>query len=132
MRFLLKVALIAAGAFLVSQFFDWWAQLLVALAVGLLFSRKKKQWKFGRKQKAPLSFLTGFVALFLLWGIMAYLINVNNSGVLSQKMANFLVPGTGESTQAAYILILATAAVGGLAGGFATMTGNLLGEAIRS
>jgi len=59
--------------------------------------------------------------LFLLWGGLAFWIDVSNDHVLSKKIAAILPLG-GNSI----LLILVTALVGGLVAGFAAMSGSFL------
>ena len=82
-------------------------------------------------RKAPRSygFLSGFIALFLLWGILTFQIHEGNEGILSGKMTNLLSQGAQES---GIWMVLATALIGGILGGFGAMTGNLLGQAWKS
>jgi len=57
--------------------------------------------------------------LFILWGVFAIIIDVNNEHLLSQKIATIL-PLNGSYT----LLILITALVGALVSGFAALTGS--------
>ena len=114
MKFLVSVILIAILAFAIGLYMPWWSLALAAFAVTALIH-----------QRAGLAFLTGFLALFLLWGILSFIIDQENQHVLSRKIAEVLPLG-GNSL----LLILVTALVGGLVAGFAAMTGSYL-HAIR-
>jgi hypothetical protein len=70
-------------------------------------------------QKAWAAFAATFLGLFLLWAIMALMIDSANDHLLSQKIATIL-PLHGSSE----LLILITALVGGLVSGFAGLTGK--------
>ncbi len=107
MRFLLSVVLIIVSGFIAGLFSPWWSIAIVSFLVSLLL-----------RQSLGKSFLSGFIGIFLLWGIVAFWIDIKNESILSQKIAQ-LFPLGGSST----LLILITAFVGGLVGSFAAMAG---------
>ena len=110
MKFLLATLLTASLAFLAGLFSPWWSVALVAFLVALLLKQG-----YGR------AFLSGFAGIFLCWGIVALWIDVKNNGVLSHRIAQVLpLGGSG------LLLILVTAFVGALVGGFAAMSGSSL------
>jgi len=77
------------------------------------------------------SFVTGFLAVFLLWA--GYAFYLSQDATLPMKMAalfNNLDTTFGESSP--YILILATGLIGALLGGMATMTGSFGRNMFRS
>jgi hypothetical protein len=115
MRFVLSVLLIAFIAFLAGIFLPWWSIAIIAFLVA-----------FFLPQHIGLGFLSGFLGIFLLWGLMALWIDINNKSILSTKMAT-LFPLGGS----ALMIILVTALVGALVGGFAAMAGNTLGMLSR-
>ena len=110
MRFILSVLLIALLSFIAGLALPWWSIAIVAFLVPLLIT-----------QSLGLSFLAGFTGIFLLWGGLALWIDTQNESLLSQKIAQ-LFPLGGSSI----LLILVTALVGALVGGFAAMTGSAL------
>ena len=67
------------------------------------------------------SFLSGFVALFLLWGLLALSIDLANNSILSAKIAAILFLG-GSSIA----LICVTGFVAALVGGGGAITGAFL------
>jgi len=109
MKFLISTILIAALSFLSQQFLPWWSLVIVAFIVG---------WLMGLK--GWVSFFSGFLAIFLLWGIYAFVLNQGNEGILATRMAN-LFPLSGNPL----LLMLVTAAIGGLTGGLGAATGSL-------
>lgn len=115
MKFLLSVILIAVLGFLSGLFLPWWGIAVAAFAGALLVP-----------QGGGRHFLAGFIALLMLWGGIALLIDLANKSILSQKMAQ-LFPLGGSSTA----LILVTAVVGALVGGLAAWTGGSLRNAIN-
>ena len=110
MRFILSVLLTAFLSFIAGLFLPWWSIALVAFLVSLLLVQS-----LGR------SFLAGFTGIFLLWAALALWIDTQNESLLSQKIAQ-VFPLGGSSV----LLILVTALVGALVGGFAAMTGSAL------
>ncbi len=107
MRFILSVLLIALLSYIAGLFLPWWSIALVAFAVSLLIV-----------QPLGASFLSGFTGIFLLWGVLALWIDSNNESLLSHKIAQ-LFPLGGSSV----LLIIVTALVGAVVGGFAAMSG---------
>lgn len=107
MKFLLATILTALFGFIAGMFLPWWSIALVAFLVALLI-----------RQKIAFSFLAGFTAMFLLWGILALWIDIKNERILSKKVAQLFSLG-----EASFLLILITAFIGALVSGFAAMSG---------
>lgn len=88
----------------------WWSfaitSLLVALAV---------------HQKPGKAFLSGFLGLFLLWAVLAFMKDSANEHVLSAKVAMLLLKNSSSIA-----IILLTGVLGGLVSGFAALTGSYL------
>ena len=88
----------------------WWSfaitSLLVAVAV---------------HQKPGKSFLSGFLGLFLLWAVLAFMKDSANEHLLSAKVAQLLLKNSSSIA-----IILLTGIVGGLVSGFAALTGSYL------
>jgi hypothetical protein len=108
MKFLLTTLLIFLLSFIAGLYLPWWSIAIVAFVAALLM-----------QPKIGFGFLAGFIGIFLLWASIAFWIDVNNESILSQKVA-LLFPLGGSSV----LLILITAFVGGLVGGFAAMAGS--------
>jgi hypothetical protein len=111
MKFFISLLLTALLSFVLCLFMGWWSIALAAFVVAALIHQPPRK-----------AFLTGFSALFGLWGIMAWWIDAANNSVLSHRMAS-LLPFGGS----AFIMILVTALVGALVAGFAALTGSYLG-----
>lgn len=107
MRFLLATLLTALLSFIAGLYFPWWSLAIIAFLVALAM-----QQYVGR------SFLSGFLGIFLLWALVALWIDVKNEHILSQKIA-LIFPLGGSSV----LLVLVTAFIGALVGGFAAMSG---------
>ncbi|MDB5252860.1 MAG: hypothetical protein JWP27_2029 [Flaviaesturariibacter sp.] len=115
MRFLVSILLVALFSFIAGLFLPWWSLAIVAFLVGLLVPQS-----LGR------SFLAGFLGIFLLWGFLAAWIDLANNHVLSGKIAQLFKLGA-----ASVLLILITALIGALVGGFAALSGASLRPARR-
>ncbi|HEY0356637.1 MAG TPA: hypothetical protein VGC29_10555 [Flavisolibacter sp.] len=110
MKLIVSILLIAALGFIAGIFLPWWSIAIVAFLVALLIP-----------QHIGLGFLSGFLGIFIMWAIVATWIDIKNQGILSNKIAQ-LLPLGGSSV----LLVLVTAIVGGLVGGFAAMAGSSL------
>lgn len=107
--FLLTVLLSFAGAL----FFPWWIIAVAAFVVAALIHQRPLK-----------AFLTGFFALFVLWGSQALYFDAQNQHLLAAKVASVLPLG------GSYIgLILLTAFIGGLVAGMAALTASFLRRA---
>ena len=115
MKFLVSVILTALLAFIGGLWLPWWSIALAAFIVSLLVY-----------QSAGKSFSAAFLGLFLLWGGLAWWIDMQNHGILSKKIASVL-PLNGNPT----MLILVTALVGALVAGAAAVTGSFLRSASK-
>ena len=109
-KFFVTTALIALLSFICGLFLPWWTIVPAAFVVSALIP-----------QGALYSFLSGFLALFLLWGGMALGIDLANDSILSTRVAGVL-PLQGSPT----LLILVTALLGALAGGGGALTASFL------
>jgi hypothetical protein len=110
MRFVLAVLLTALLSFIAGLQFPWWSIAIIAFLVALFIG-----------QSVGRSFLSGFLGVFLLWFIVSLWIDTKNENILSHKIAQ-LFPLGGSS----FLLILVTAFIGALVGGFAAISGASL------
>jgi len=110
MKFLVAILLTGLFAFIAGLYLPWWSIAIAALIVAVLVH-----------QKAGKAFIAGFLGIFLLWGALAWWINMKNEGILATKIASVLPLG-GSAT----LLILVTACIGGLVAGLAAMSGSYL------
>ena len=107
MRFLLATLLTALLSFIAGLYLPWWSVAIIAFLVALFI-----------RQFVGKSFLSGFLGIFLLWFVVAFWIDIKNEHILSQKIAQ-VFPLGGSSI----LLVLITAIIGALVGGFAAMSG---------
>ncbi len=112
MKIIVAIVLTAFLAYVAGIYstLPWWlfaiTSFLVALAVN---------------QQPGRSFLSGFLGLFLLWGVLAFMKDTANDHILSAKVAQLLLK---NSSSIAIILI--TGAIGGLVSGLAALTASYL------
>jgi hypothetical protein len=110
MKFVLSIILTSLLAFAGGLWLPWWCIAIAGFISGIMIG-----------QSPGKSFLGGFTGIFLLWCLLAWWIEIQNSSILSHKIA-MILPLNGNS----FLLILVTAIVGGLVGGFAAVTGSFL------
>ena len=110
MKLIVSIILIAFLSFALGLYLPWWSIAIGAFVVIALIH-----------QPPASAFLTGFLAIFLLWFLMAFIIDLNNEHILSKKLA-VLLPLGGSS----FLLILITALLGGLVAGMGALTGSYL------
>src|SRR5574338_639086 len=115
MKLIVAIILTALLAFIGGIYMQWWSLALAAFFIALLIP-----------QKAGKAFLSGFLGVFILWAALAWRINMKNESILAKKIATVLPLGGNE-----YVLILVTAFIGGVVGGFAAMSGSYLRSSDR-
>jgi len=106
MKFIIQFIAIALAAFLLELFMPWWCIAIAATAGG-----------YALKSKA--NFLAGLLAIALLWLLKAWLLDASSAAPLAERVAAIF--SLNKS-----LLMLATALIGGLVGGFAAMAGGAL------
>jgi len=110
MKFIISFILTILLSFALCLFLPWWSIAIAAFIVAALIPQKP-----GR------SFVTGFIALFLLWGGLSFWISNNNDHILAHKVSQLILQMDNP-----IMLILATALIGALVSGFAALTGSYL------
>ena len=110
MKLFLSIVLTGLLCFIAGLFLPWWSIAIIAFLVGLLLPQS-----LGRH------FLSGFLGVFLLWLILALWIDSKNEHILSVRIAQLFHLGS-----ASFAMVLITALIGGLIGGFAAMSGGSL------
>ena len=108
MKFFISLILTALLSFAASLFLPWWSIAVAAFLVAALIP-----------QKPGKAFLTGFIALFLLWGGLSFWISNNNDDILAHKVSQLILKMDNP-----IVLVLATALIGALVAGFAALTGS--------
>ncbi len=112
MKFLSAIILTALLAFATGLYgaMPWWSFAITSLIVAMAVH-----------QKAGKAFLSGFIGLFLLWSILAFLKDSANEHLLATKVAQILPLGGSY-----VVLIILTGVIGGLVAGLAALTGSYL------
>ena len=110
MRFVITILLTALLSFAAGLYMPWWCIALVAFLVAFLLH-----------QKPGMAFLSGFIALAIVWGSLAIWIDLKNEHLLSGRIA-VLFPLRGSSD----LLIVITAVLAGLIAGLAALSGSFL------
>ena len=110
MKFIISLILTALLSFGACLYLPWWSIAIAAFIVALLIP-----------QKPGKAFLTAFIALLLLWGGLSFWLSNNNEHLLAHKVSLLIL-----KMDSPYLLILATALIGGLVAGFAALTGAYL------
>ena len=116
MKFLVSILLTALLAFALGLYLPWWSIAVAAFVVAACIHLKP-----------GFSFLSGLVALFLLWGIMAWARSAANNDILAEKMSVMVLKSDNS-----FLLILVTALIGAIVGGLAALSGSLLRSVMKS
>jgi hypothetical protein len=114
MKIIVSIILIALCSFVLGIYMPWWSLAIAAFLVPLLID-----------QRPGWAFISGFTALFLLWGIMSWLISSANEQVLAHKISKLII-----STDSPGLLIFVTALLGAIVAGVAALSGCLLRKII--
>lgn len=110
MKFLTAVILTILLSFIFSIYFPWWSIAIAAFGIALVLNLRPGQ-----------AFLAAFCAVFILWGLLSWWIDMENNSILSKKIAT-LFPLGGS----VFLLILVTALIGGLVAGLASLAASFL------
>ncbi|NOT76648.1 MAG: hypothetical protein HOP08_17090 [Cyclobacteriaceae bacterium] len=109
MNFLKQTLFTIALCFILQYFLPWWTLIIGAMAGGYVFG--KSGW---------ISFLSGLVAVGLLWFATATMIDLQTQSVLTEKVARIF------PTKTPALLFVLTSFIGGLPAGFAALTGTMM------
>ncbi|MDE3235375.1 MAG: hypothetical protein KGO81_05415 [Bacteroidota bacterium] len=112
MKFIIATFLTALLSYAIGLFMNlpWWSFVVCSFVVALAIHQKPFK-----------AFGAGFVALFVLWGVLAFMIDSANDHILSRKVAQILPLGG-----SAAMLIMLTAFLGGLLAGLAALAGSFI------
>jgi hypothetical protein len=112
MKFISAFFLTALLSFAACLYLPWWSIAVVAFIVAALIP-----------QHPGKAFAAAFLALFLLWGGISFIISNNNQHLLAHKVAVLILKMDNP-----YALIAVTAAIGGLIAAFAAVSGSFIGK----
>ena len=110
MKFFVSILLTAILSLAIGFYMNWWSIAIAAFLVAAFI-----------RQNPGRAWLSGFLGIFLLWAGLAWWIDIKNQGILAQKIA-LLFPLGGS----VLLLVLLTAFIGALVGGFAALTGSFI------
>ncbi len=112
MKFLTAIVITAFLAFVTGVYtqIPWWGFAVTSMITSMAIH-----------QKPGKSFLSGFLGLFILWTVLAFMRDAANEHILSAKVATILPLGGSY-----LVLILVTGIIGGLVSGLAAITGSYL------
>jgi hypothetical protein len=110
MKFIISIILIALLSLAVCLYLPWWSIAIVAFIVAAAIP-----------QKPGKAFLSGFIALFLLWGALAWFISSNNDHLLAHKVSVIILKNDSPG-----LLIIVTALIGALVAGLAALSGSFV------
>lgn len=109
MKFVAHVIIVMLISLVLQLLLPWWTMAIGAFATALVF-----------KQNGIMSFLAGLLGVGLLWFGLADYLHITTNGILSEKIAAIF------PTKTVGALLFITGLIGGLVGGFASMTGGLI------
>ena len=110
LKLITSILLTALLAFAIGLFeLPWWMFSLTTFIVFVSIP-----------QPAGKSFVAGFATIFVLWALLAAILDFNNDHLLSKKVADILMLKGNF-----WLLLLITAIVGGLVAGMSALTGSL-------
>jgi hypothetical protein len=110
MKLIVAIILTALLSFVAGLYLAWWSIAVAAFLVALIIPQFP--WK---------AFLSGFLAVFILWAVLAWWIDIKNQGILSSKIAVLFHLGSSH-----IVMIFVSALIGALIAGFAALSGSYL------
>lgn len=114
MKWIISVLLIAVFSFALCLYLPWWSIAIASFLVTFLMALKPGK-----------SFLAGFLALFILWGGYSLMMSNANDHILAGKITPLIL-----NSDQPMLIILVTAFIGAVVGGFAAISGSLLRHSI--
>jgi len=110
MKLITSILITAILSIAACLYLPWWSIAIVAAIVSIAIP-----------QKPLVSFLTGFVALFVAWGGLAWYISNKNQDLLAHKVSMLIL-----KTDSPVLLIVATAFIGALVAAFGALAGSFV------
>lgn len=107
MRFTVQILVIVILGFFLELFLPWWSVAIAAFVGGVLVNTR-------------MNFLGGFFAIGILWLVKALITDLSTDSDLTKRVAMIFM------LHSKTLLVLITLLLGGLVGGFATMSGGAL------
>ena len=110
MKFIVSTVVTALLTYALGLYFPWWSLAIAAFTVAF-FVPQKPIW----------AMVSAFVALLMLWGLMAWLISISNGHILAHRISVLIVKNDSPA-----MLVLLTALLGALPAASAGLAGSML------
>lgn len=110
MKFINTLFLMALLSFSLCIFLPWWSIAIACFLVALCIPQKN--W---------VSFIAGFISLFLLWYGLSFWMSFQNGHILANRMSKLIL-----QQENSFLLVMITALIGGVIGGMAALSGSLI------
>ncbi len=111
MKLFLRLILIGTLTYFLSPLSVWWITICITFVIGYL-----------SPSSALNSFVSGFLGVGLVWMGCAWNLNNHNESVFAMKIATIMQIGD------PIFLVYATGLIGGLTGGFSTLSGTYFNQ----
>jgi hypothetical protein len=108
MKFISSIILTALLSLAAGLYFPWWSIAVAAFIVSVAIP-----------QKPGKAFLSGFLALYIAWGSLAWYLSSANRHLLAHKVSLLILKMDNP-----FVLITATALIGALVAGCAALAGS--------
>ncbi|MEO6820109.1 MAG: hypothetical protein ABI266_06765 [Ginsengibacter sp.] len=115
MKFIITLVLIILLSFCACLYFPWWSIAIVAFIVSAIIPLRPYA-----------AFLAGFFALLLLWGGVSWWISNGNEDILAHRVSLLIL-----KNDTPVLLIILTAFIGAIVGGFAALAGSYVRPKVR-
>ena len=112
LRFAVSVILMAIVSFTACLYLPWWSIAPACFIVALIM-----------RLKVGVSFLAGFISLFVLWFGMSWLISSANQDILAHRISLLILKSDNPQS-----LMLLTAMIGAIVGGLGALSGGILSK----
>ena len=114
MNLALRIILVAVLGSVAQMYLPWWSAVVIALAVEAIAGKANST-----------AFFSGFYGIAIPWMILSGYIDFHNQSILSvQILEMFKLPPYG------FVMVVVTGLLGGLIGGFASVVGSWIRQAI--
>ncbi len=107
-KFITSIILTALLSLAACLFLPWWVIAIAAFVVAAAIP-----------QQPGKSFLTGFIALFAAWGLLAFYLSRSNAHLLAHKVSLLILKADNP-----FLLIFVTALTGAVVAGFGALAGS--------
>lgn len=107
MKLIIRIIIIGALTYFLLPFSAWWMCMLIAFTICAISPSSGLN-----------AFIAGFLGVGLTWMGHAWSLDVQNNSAFSGKIAEIM------QLNDPIFLVLATGAIGGIAGGFSSLTGT--------